>query len=936
MHAITYNPEILQYVFDNAKVGIAICNAKDNRLEMVNPAFAAIHGYEQHELIGAMPSEVFAPECMIRLTEHENNSAMCATHDVSFETKHIKKDGSFVNVSIHITIIKDDNGEIIQRIANIIDISERKDMEKVISSKERKLRSLTENIPDNIARFDKEGNYLYINPAHAKILGVREEEVLGKSIKVLFPDHTEAIEAIEKIQSLESDSVRVRQIVPTLDGTREVHEVKMIAEKNEQGELLSILGIGRDITEIVSMHEQLTQAIELRRGIINSIPDFLFEVDRAGNYLNFWFHDKEIMDTYRNRLIGKNIKDVLPHQAVAIAFEALEEADNNKISLGKKYSLTEQNILKWFELSISKKSDGNFLALAHEITTQVKMQKELTRQKDFQETLLKGVAEAGMNVSVIENGKYIYTNNLKLAKEYGYDEISSEKKRSFLETIRPDYKNKVLQMYQKRLAGEELPNTYSIVQVKPNGEEREHEVSVVLIPNTNPIQTLVVTKDVTEQKNIEKRIEFMAHHDALTGLPNRILLKERGEKLLVQSKKDSQKVALLFIDLDGFKTINDSLGHTVGDSVLKKVAQRLLSSIRMGDTLSRQGGDEFIVLLPNITDISEVVAIANTVVKKFKKSFTIENHILSTSASIGIALYPEHGATFEQLLQNADAAMYKAKENGKNNYCFFTQKMKHNLVGLFKMQNNLKNAIQNKEFVLHYQPQVDLVKNKIVGVEALIRWNHPTMGMIPPLHFIPTAENSGLIVPIGEWVINEACKQGAIWNKEGKEIVVAVNVSAVQFKRGNLLDVVKKALALSKLHPKYLELELTESILINDTENVLETVKGIKELGIQLSIDDFGTGYSSLAYLKRFAVDKLKIDQSFVRDIINDKEDASIVKTIIQMAKSFNLKSIAEGVENGEVLKVLEEFGCDEVQGYHFAKPMVSEEFSNYYENIHS
>ena len=530
-------------------------------------------------------------------------------------------------------------------------------------------------------------------------------------------------------------------------------------------------------------------------------------MDRAGNYLNFWFHDKEIMDRYRKRLIGKNIKDILPHQAVAVALEALEEADNNKISSGKIYSLEEHNIIRWFELSISKKSDGNFLALA---------------------------------------------------------------------------------------------------------------------------------RDVTERTNIEKRIEFMAHHDALTGLPNRILLKERGEKLLLQSTDDSQKVALLFIDLDGFKTINDSLGHTVGDSVLQIVAQRLLNVMGIGDTLSRHGGDEFVMLLPNIKDMSEVVEMAHKIVKKFKKSLTIDDHILSTSASIGIAVYPEHGGTFEQLLQNADVAMYKAKENGKNNYCFFTQKMKHNLVGLFKMQNNLKNAIKNKEFILHYQPQVDLVENKIVGVEALIRWQHPSMGIIPPLQFIPTAENSGLIVPIGEWVIHEACKQGAIWNQEGKAIVVAVNVSAVQFKRGNLLDVVKNALAVSKLDPKYLELELTESILINDTENVLETVKGIKELGIQLSIDDFGTGYSSLAYLKRFAVDKLKIDQSFVRDIINDKEDASIVKTIIQMAKSFNLKSIAEGVENGKVLKLLEEFGCDEVQGYHFAKPMMVEEFSNYYENIHS
>ena len=276
MQSITYNPEILQYVFDNAKVGIAICNAKNNRLEMVNPAFAAIHGYEQSELIGAMPSAVFAPECMIHLAEHEKNSAICATHDVSFETKHIKKDGSFVNVSIHITIIKDDNGEIIQRIANIVDISERKDMEDKIIAKERKFRSLAENLPDNIARLDKDGNYLYLNPAHEQILGVKEEVLLGNSIKVLFPHYIEMMDAVEKIQSLKSDFVVVYQHVPTLNGAMEIHEIKLIAEKNEQGELMSILVVGRDMTQIISTQEQLSQAVELRRGIINSIPDFLF------------------------------------------------------------------------------------------------------------------------------------------------------------------------------------------------------------------------------------------------------------------------------------------------------------------------------------------------------------------------------------------------------------------------------------------------------------------------------------------------------------------------------------------------------------------------------------------------------------------------------------------------------------------------------------
>jgi diguanylate cyclase (GGDEF)-like protein/PAS domain S-box-containing protein len=1133
-----------------------------------------------------MPSDVFAPECMSHLAKHES-SVTCSLSDIFFETTHIKKDGSLVDVSVYITVIKDENGEVKQRISNVIDISNRKNSEKVLQEthskleaivstipdmiwikdkkgiylacnktfeeifqttqrkimgktdydffskeaadlckisdveslnsntvlcteeiitypisgkkgilevrkvpvlkangdilgvlgigrditeqrqmeellrkKEREISTLTQNLPDNIARWDTAGNYLYVNTAMEKTIGFKAEELLGKSIKVLVPHHIEVIGAIEKIQALESDSVTIRQHVVTQNRNIEIHEVKIIAEKNDKGELISILGIGRDITKVVSTQEQLKEAIELRRGIINSIPDLLFEIDRSGKYHNFWFHDNEVMNTYRESLIGQNIKDILPYQAAIIAFEALEEADKNGISLGKRYFLQEDNTFKWFELSISKKSDGNFVVLAHDITNQVKIQQqlaiseahfrtitehtsdtiarydkdctrtyanpamakmmgkeieeligkkptyyvqtplsfeyeevikrviesgieedfeyswldkdnnnitslirlipeidslgnvhsvlatgrnitklkkyesELKKQKDFQDTLLHGVAEAGLSVSVIENGSYIYTNNFELAKEYGYDETIGEKKPSFLETLHPDDQEKVVQMYKKRLRGEEVPTTYSVVQVKPNGEERDHEVSVVLIPNTNPIQTLVVTKDITEQKNIEKRIEFMAHHDTLTGLPNRLLLQDRADRIIAQSKRNLTKSALLFIDLDGFKTINDSLGHSFGDIVLKTVAHRLQSCIRATDTLSRHGGDEFVVIIPEINHKDEVEIIARKIIQEFEKSFEVNNQSLSTSASIGIAIYPEHGKNFEQLLQNSDSAMYKAKENGKNTYCFFTQQMKHNMVGLFKMQNDLKEAIKNKEFVLHYQPQIDLSENKIVGAEALIRWKHPSMGMVPPMSFISVAESCGYIVEIGEWVIQEACLQGAIWNKNGKDIVIAVNVSAVQFRRGNLIEVVKKALQISKLNPKYLELELTESILISDTDNVLQTVKAIKELGVQLSIDDFGTGYSSLAYLKRFAVDKLKIDQSFVRDIVKDKDDATIVKTIIAMAKSFNLKAIAEGVENEEVLNVLQEFGCDEVQGYHFAKPMVADDFRDYYRQL--
>jgi diguanylate cyclase (GGDEF)-like protein/PAS domain S-box-containing protein len=450
-------------------------------------------------------------------------------------------------------------------------------------------------------------------------------------------------------------------------------------------------------------------------------------------------------------------------------------------------------------------------------------------------------------------------------------------------------------------------------------------------PSGEMIGVLGIGRDISERKLFEKQIEFMAHHDALTGLPNRALAQDRMEQAIVYAKRHNTQAALIFIDLDGFKIINDTLGHSIGDAILQKVAKRLHLCVRESDTISRQGGDEFLLILPEINDPEDVRAIADKLIQTFEKPFTVHNQLLSVSASIGIAIYPYHGDDFNNLLKNSDVAMYKAKESGKNTYCFYTKKMNRDIIDQFKIESDLKSALQNNEFILHYQPQIDLATNTIAGVEALIRWNHPQHGMIPPLSFIPIAEGSGQIVQIGQWVIEEACRQAALWHSLGITVRVAVNISATQFKRGNLETVVKDALKLSGLNPKFFELELTESTMMHNLESTLQMVQSLKALGVQLSIDDFGTGYSSLAYLKRFAVDTLKIDQSFVRDIVQDQEDTVIVNTIIQMAKSLNLKTIAEGVENLDVLAILEDFGCNEVQGYHYAKPMEASEFERYF-----
>lgn len=438
-------------------------------------------------------------------------------------------------------------------------------------------------------------------------------------------------------------------------------------------------------------------------------------------------------------------------------------------------------------------------------------------------------------------------------------------------------------------------------------------------------------RDISDRRKTEEKIEFLAHHDILTGLPNLLMLKDRFELALAYAERARGKVGLMFLDLDNFKTINDSLGHQYGDVLLQKVAARLRGCVRDTDTISRHGGDEFLIVLADQRDPDAISSVAAKIHALLTPPFDINGYELSTSASTGVAVYPDDGRDFDTLLKMADTAMYQAKEAGRNTYRFFTERMNTDALEQLNLGSALRRGLEHKEFQLYYQPQIDLETGNIVGAEALLRWWSSEYGLIMPGRFIPIAESSGLIIPIGEWALNEACRQAVTWRDAGlPAVVVGVNLSAVQFKRGDLEEIVTKALSESGLDPGCLELELTESMLIHDTEKVLATVTRLKALGIKLAIDDFGTGYSSLSYLKRFQVDKLKIDQSFIRDIANDPEDAAIVRAIVQMARSLKLKTIAEGVESEAMLEHLREYRCDEAQGYLYSKPMPAEAFTEY------
>lgn len=440
-----------------------------------------------------------------------------------------------------------------------------------------------------------------------------------------------------------------------------------------------------------------------------------------------------------------------------------------------------------------------------------------------------------------------------------------------------------------------------------------------------------LAEEMRVREAAEQQIEVLAFYDTLTGLPNLDLLRDRTDQALAASHRSHQQVALLYMDVDGFKTLNDSLGHSYGDALLRTLAEMLHGMISESDTLCRPGGDEFILLLPEMETPEDIAALADTIMRKVQQPFSLFGRSISTSLSLGIAVAPHDGQDFETLLRNAETAMYKAKQSGRETWRFFDSSMNGEALERLELLNGLRQAIDGEQLLLHYQPQIDLASGALIGVEALIRWQHPEWGLVPPIRFIGAAEESRLIVPIGEWVIQHACRQAMAWQQAGVLVPqVAVNVSAIQLQQGNLEQQVLQALASSGLPASRLELEITESSLLDNTEQVLATLKRLKAMGVKLSIDDFGTGYSSFAYLRNLAVDKLKIDQSFVRDLTSSADSRAIVTAIIQMARSLGLTTIAEGVEDQGIAELLQQLGCLEAQGYLYAKPLPAAQLTQF------
>lgn len=464
-----------------------------------------------------------------------------------------------------------------------------------------------------------------------------------------------------------------------------------------------------------------------------------------------------------------------------------------------------------------------------------------------------------------------------------------------------------------------------VVGRRKNNESYAEHLSISTVKNDRGEvgYYIGVFSDISENKAAKECVAYVVLHDFLTNLPNGLLLQDRLVQAISLAARENRKVAVMCLDLDHFKAINDMLGHLVGDKLLQEIARRISSVGRVSDTVSRRGGDEFVVIMPDLETADDAAAIAIKMLKVISGLCVIDSNEIEITTSIGISIFPDDGCDVDHLIKYADAAMYHAKKNGRNNYQFFSDEMNQLALERTSIIQKLRHAQERQEFYLHYQPQVDLRSGRIIGVEALLRWNNPEVGMISPGYFIPIAEETGLIVPIGEWVLREACRQNSEWRMLGlPEVTMAVNLSAVQFRQNNFGETIKAILCEYGLDPSGLELEITEGAVMHNAEASIALLLELKAMGLKLAMDDFGTGYSSLSYLKRFPINKLKIDQSFVRDMTIDSDDAVIVSMIINMARTLKLKVIAEGVETAEQLFFLKNQECDEMQGYYFSKPM--------------
>lgn len=800
---------------------------------------------------------------------------------------------------------------------------EHKRTHRQLLESEARYRTAFHTSPDsiNINRL-QDGLYLDVNDGFERISGWQRDEVIGKTSAEIniwrnAADRQRLVEALRRdgsCENLEAEFVAKNGRIITGLMSARIIEIDGVP---------CILNITRDITEKKKIEEALLESEMRFRTLFENSLDGVMLTATDGSIL--------FANPQCQRIIGYTEQELQQLGRGAIV-------DSNDPRLAAALAEREKTGHFSGELTLVRKDGSRFEA---ELSTQIfqgEKDRKLTSMVIRDITLRKQneMLMTKLTLAVDQNPNSIVITDLDARIEYanatfskitGYslEEVQGQNPRILQSGRTP--KATYEEMWARLTAGKEWHG--ELFNRRKDGSEYIESAMISPVRQTNGKITnyLAIKQDITAKRRDEERIQQLAHFDQLTGLPNRSLLNERFSYALSLAQRSGEPLAVMFLDLDHFKNINDTLGHSIGDRFLIEVAQRLRAILREEDTVSRLGGDEFILVFPR-TDADGAAIVAGKLIDTVSKPYRINEHELIGTPSIGIAIYPDDGDNFEALLKNADTAMYRVKQDSRNDFRFFTAEMQAHSERNLQLVNALRHALEGNELQLHYQPQVAMGDGRVIGAEALLRWNHPVLGMISPAEFIPIAEDSGQIIVLGEWVLRTAVKQMKDWQERGlPPMVVAVNLSAIQFRQPGLPELVSHILEEAQLAPEYLELELTEAVAMDDPQTAVSIMDDLFARGIRMSIDDFGTGYSSLSYLKRFKVFKLKIDQSFVRNISDDPEDKAIVTAIINLASILGLHTIAEGVETAAQLAFLRLQGCDEVQGYYFSKPLPKADF---------
>jgi diguanylate cyclase (GGDEF)-like protein/PAS domain S-box-containing protein len=783
-----------------------------------------------------------------------------------------------------------------------------------------------------------DGVFRQANPAFCAILGRPREEVEGSSFRrFTHPDDVALDEQHLALALANQDlppAVEKRFMRP--DGTEVWVRRRSTVVRDASGNVRFIVTAITDLTEQRAKDQELAHAanelerhLHFTRALLDAIPNPVYFQDTEGRYQAY---NRAWADVFGRgeEWAGRTVGEMFPPDLAAL------HQERDRMLLDRPSSTTYEAVMPTGEgdkrqmlyNKVSFVDQRGEVAGVIGVVTDVTHYKETERALEASEARFRVLTESSLDlISIIhEDGTILYQSGA-LRTLVGYDPADTIGK-SVYDLIHRDDVEVVREAIRRVVDGLQSHAPIEFRMRHRDGVWRTFEsLGTNCLGNPHIGGVVFNSRDVTDRKVIQQRIQHLAYHDNLTGLPNRSLLQDRLQHSIARAERAGRKVAVLFIDLDNFKNINDTLGHDVGDELLRQVSRRLTECVRLEDTIARQGGDEFIVLLDSLDDSRGASVVAQKVLNSLRQPFVLGGGEQHVSGSVGIALYPEDGKDAQTLMKNADTAMFHGKSLGKNTYQYFTPQMNIAVKRRMTLESALRRAVMQKDFVLNYQPQINLETGEIIAVEALVRWKTEDSGTVMPGDFIPLAEETGLINEIGEWVLREGCRQAREWQDLGlsKERRIAINLSARQFGDRAFLDMVTRVLQDTKLDASCLELEITESQVMRQTEGMIQLLNRLAEMGVHLAIDDFGTGYSSLSYLKRLPIQKLKIDQSFIRDITVDPNDTAIVVAIINMAKSLDLETIAEGVETAGQLALLRSKGCRVGQGFYFAAPLRAE-----------